>query len=215
MDNQNHNQDPVEICPNCMEPNTAGLANCVYCGMPMHADENTENPSQELNANSPVAGTTGEGAHVEPDNTAPAKPQPKKQNKGFTYAMRGMGLYLIVYAISEIPRSLKLEKQQDRTLSLVSNVIYLIAGVMIAWPMLKEYLDKRKKANEEPAIDTSDPSKTTEVIDGEIVEETPHEDPESLDSDFPEEEYPLDEQELEDLDSLDDDVPADKEPPQR
>ncbi|NMA11635.1 MAG: hypothetical protein GX933_00410 [Chloroflexi bacterium] len=168
MDNQIDNQEPVEICPNCMEPNAVGQINCAYCGMSMHAEENTESPAQEKSADASANGTP-----IEVENTAPAKSQPKKQNKGFTYAMRGMGLYLIVYAISEIPRSLKLEKQQDRMLSLVSNVIYLIAGAMIAWPMLKEYLDKRKKAQSENLDgDTAPVSDTKEVIEGEFVDES-------------------------------------------
>ncbi len=205
MDNQINNQEPVEICPNCMEPNTAGQTNCAYCGMSLHAGENAENSAQELSADTSAAGTPGEA-----DNTAPAKPQPKKQNKGFTYAMRGMGIYLIVYAISEIPRSLKLEKPQDRTLSLVSNVIYLIAGAMIAWPMLKEYLDKRKKAQSGDIEEETAPAlETKEVIEGEIVDQkNVDEVPDETDSDIFDEDFSDKEEALHDPDSLNGDSPA-------
>lgn len=205
MENQIDNQDPVEICPNCMEPNAAGQTNCVYCGMSMHAGENAENATQELSVDTSVAGTSAEA-----DSSASAKPQPKKQNKGFTYAMRGMGIYLIVYAISEIPRSLKLEKQQDRTLSLVSNVIYLIAGAMIAWPMLKEYLDKRKKAQSgEIEEETSPASEMKEIIEGEIVDQkSVDKASDETDSGIFGEDFSDDEEDLRDPEPLDGDFSA-------
>lgn len=177
----------------------------------MHAEENTESPAQEKSAD-----VSAKGTPVEADNTAPAKSQPKKQNKGFTYAMRGMGLYLIVYAISDIPRSLKLEKQQDRMLSLVSNVIYLIAGAMIAWPMLKEYLDKRKKAQSEgPDGDTAPVSDTKEVIEGEFVDESSAD--EALgetDIDILNEDNADEDKGSPDPDLLDKDFPADENKPE-
>lgn len=212
MDNRIDNQEPVEICPNCMEPNAAGQTNCVYCGMSMHVGENAENPAQELSTDTSATETPAEA-----ENTAPAKPQPKKQNKGFTYAMRGMGIYLIVYAISEIPRSLKLEKPQERTLSLVSNVIYLIAGAMIAWPMLKEYLDKRKKAQSGDIEEETTPaSEVKEIIEGKIVDENSADKAlDETDSDIFDEDFSDEEEDLHDPDSLDGDYPAEESREQR
>lgn len=143
-----------------MEPNQAGLANCVYCGMPLHADASGAEAAQDVAAaDAEQPGTDGNASTESPSPKTDA-PQTKKPNKNFTYAIRGMGLYLIIYAVSEMPRSLKIEKQEERTLSIISNVIYLIAGVMIAWPMIREFLEKRKKK-------AADQTKT-EKLDGEV-----------------------------------------------
>lgn len=152
-----------------MEPNQAGLANCVYCGMPLHADASGAEAAQDLAAADAEQPRTNGNASAESPSPKTGAPQTKKLNKNFTYAIRGMGLYLIISAISELPRSLKIEKQEERTLSIISNVIYLVAGVMIAWPMIKEFLEKRKKkaTDQSLEINTAEDQPKAEALDGE------------------------------------------------
>lgn len=155
------NRDNLEICPNCLEPNAKDLANCAYCGMPLRPQTSENGQIIE----SPEAKTSGEETpehEAEKNESAPPQ-KPEKKTNTWTKVMRGMGLYLIVYSIMEMPRSFQLENPNDRTLSIISNVIYLVAGGMLAWPMLKEYLAKRKEKQQGEGDST--------IIEGEIKSE--------------------------------------------
>ncbi len=170
-----------EICPNCLEPNNDDLANCAFCGMPLHGNPGSVELSSEYSDAKtetgalPVQTASAEGTA---DSSDPSKAKNKKDekiNRGFTYAMRGMGLYLVIYSITELPRSLKLENPQDRKLAVFGDIIYLVAGCLMAWPLLKDYLDKRKKKLESTiedksiespqSVDNMDEPHETEVIE--------------------------------------------------
>lgn len=145
-----------EVCPNCLEPNDGDLANCAFCGMPLHNDPESVNAPLpgESGLQTIAAEESGNPSGAPDSETEPQEEsKDKKKGRGFTYAMRGMGLYLIVYAISELPRSFKIEEPQNRTLAVVGDVIYLVAGCLMAWPLLKDYLDKRKEKQQSAAAD--------------------------------------------------------------
>ena len=155
------NRDNLEICPNCLEPNAKDLANCAYCGMPLRPQTSETGEIIESPENRASGEETPEH-ETEQKKSAPPQKAEKKTNT-WTKVMRGMGLYLIVYSIMEMPRSFQLENPNDRTLSIISNVIYLVAGGMLAWPMLKEYLAKRKEKQQGEGDNT--------IIEGEIKSE--------------------------------------------
>lgn len=165
MEENKTKKENYEICPNCLEPNRSDLANCEFCGMPLHPDAAaqvkaavSETSTENTNAVVP-APASGEAAdettQAEPSKTTevptaePAAAPKKKENKGWTYAMRGFGLYIIFYAISEGVTHFKLEDPKERRLGLLADFIYLIAGCLMAWPMLKDYLNDRKKKKAE------------------------------------------------------------------
>ncbi|GEM_PF-929008 len=166
----NENHDNLEVCPNCLEPNTQDLANCAFCGMPLRAQigedgELTDQPeTQQLELS--------DAAHTEAPR-AQQSPKEEKKKGMWATAKRGIGLYLIIYAVMEFPRALKIESSRDRTLAIISNLIYIAAGLLMSWPMIKEYLDKRKgktDANQDAAEDSA------AVIDGvskDVVDEGP------------------------------------------
>ncbi len=167
-------RDNLEICPNCLEPNEKDLANCAYCGMPLR--KQTEIASEALSSEStekPDSDNSDESAKPNPPK-GPA--EEKKPNRGMAYAMRGMGIYLIFYAVTEIPRSLKVEDPKNRMLAIVSDIIYMVAGVMMAWPLFKDYQKKRKEKKEKESaelIDSQTPDNigeetvhSSEIIDG-------------------------------------------------
>jgi hypothetical protein len=154
MEEKQITRNNQEICPNCLEPNNDDLANCAFCGMPLHGNPGVvELPSdhEDGNTNSEISSDPSASIQgsVEPADSPKGKSKKDdKINRGFTYAMRGMGLYLVVYSITELPRSLKLENPQDRKLAAFGDIIYLVAGCLMAWPLLKDYLDKRKQKQE-------------------------------------------------------------------
>lgn len=132
----------LEICPNCLEENREDLAVCKYCGMPLRADGDVEMPTEEEIAEIRSA-----------EEQAPAEPQPeeKKEEKknGFRYAMRYLGLYVIVTAIFQLIDVFKNETDPSQIkLGILANVIYIIAGVMMAYPILGDWLKKRKEAKD-------------------------------------------------------------------
>lgn len=154
------NRDNLEICPNCLEPNTKDLANCAYCGMPLRPQTSEDGQIIE-NPENQASGEETPEHETENNESAPPKPAEKRSN--WTKVMRGMGLYLIVYAIMELPRSFQVEDPNDRTLSIISNVIYMVAGGMLAWPMIKEFLAKRKAKQNGEGDNT--------IIEGKITSE--------------------------------------------
>jgi len=159
-------RDNLEICPNCLEPNEKDLANCAYCGMPLK--KQTETAGEVLSSESiekPDSDNSDESAKPNPPK-APA--EEKKPNRGMAYAMRGMGIYLIFYAVTEIPRSLKVEDPKNRMLAIVSDIIYMVAGVMMAWPLFKDYQKKRKEKKEKESAELVD-SQTPDNIGEETV----------------------------------------------
>lgn len=164
-------RDNLEICPNCLEPNEKDLANCAYCGMPLR--KQAETAGEIISSESTEKPDSDESAKP---NSPKAPAEEKKPNRGMAYAMRGMGIYLIFYAVTEIPRSLKVEDPKNRMLAIVSDIIYMVAGVMMAWPLFKDYQKKRKEKKEKESaelIDSQTPDNigeetvhSSEIIDG-------------------------------------------------
>ncbi|MHC1772433.1 MAG: hypothetical protein AB9907_12025 [Flexilinea sp.] len=165
MEENEPTRNNQEVCPNCLEPNSGDLANCAFCGMPLHDDPE----SLEIQSENPDLNANSEKNNIEIiDKPSTGKPKDEKDgkiNRGFTYAMRGMGIYLVVYSVSELPRSFKIADSQNRKLAILGDIIYLIAGCLMAWPLLKDYLQKRKEKQQdvEPigkrVVDESDYSK--------------------------------------------------------
>jgi len=186
MEENEPTRNNQEICPNCLELNNGDLANCAFCGMPLHADpESLEIQPENTDVNT-IAGSSA-NFNTDKDNIEiidkPSADKPKnekdeKTNRGFTYAMRGMGIYLVVYSVSELPRSFKIEDPQNRKLAILGDIIYLIAGCLMAWPLLKDYLQKRKEKQqkeeifEESVIDISDniQKNTDDPLEADLVE---------------------------------------------
>ena len=127
----------LEICPNCLEPNTEDLAVCKYCGMPLHqgadADEFVSRESEaEMAANRAAA-------------VPQEKKSAKKQENGFRRIMPWLGLYLIYYAITgvfDIRRQIKAAEEAGEAvnapLAYLAQGIWFVAGVMMAWPLIKK-----------------------------------------------------------------------------
>ena len=176
MEEKQNTRNNQEICPNCLEPNNDDLANCAFCGMPLHGNPGVvELPSDHADGNSEISPNPSTSTKHDAEPTDPSKGKNKKDekiNRGFTYAMRGMGLYLVVYSITELPRSLKLESPQDRKLAVFGDIIYLVAGCLMAWPLLKDYLEKRKKKQESTLADKTIDG-TLSTLDAEISDEQP------------------------------------------
>ncbi|NMB94285.1 MAG: hypothetical protein GYA26_08680 [Flexilinea flocculi] len=179
MEEKQITRNNQEICPNCLEPNNDDLANCAFCGMPLHGNPGVvELPSdhEDGNTNSEISSDPSASIQgsVEPADSPKGKSKKDdKINRGFTYAMRGMGLYLVVYSITELPRSLKLENPQDRKLAAFGDIIYLVAGCLMAWPLLKDYLDKRKQKQESTLTQkTIEPIQNTPDAEISVVQNT-------------------------------------------
>ena len=156
-----------DICPNCMEPVSAGAAVCPSCGAPMTEGETGE----DIQA---ATGCAVESAKS-PDG-AENSGKPGSRNEGekgkkpnvMQNITRGMGVYLIYIAVTNgyrvlsNPASLELEAgTKNYWLALVSNVVYLAAGLLAVWPWIKEYLDKRKRIEDAVAAE-----KGGVVVDG-------------------------------------------------
>lgn len=161
----------LDICPNCLEPNTDNLAVCKYCGMPLHqgadADEYImKEESADLEANRREA---------VPEEKKPAK----KQESGFRRVMPWLGLYLIYYAITgcfDISRQIKAAEAEGQTVNVPlaygSQAIWFIAGVMMAWPLIKKGYRKLRglpepeeaeETAEETTVETPEETETTEA----------------------------------------------------
>jgi len=144
-------RDNLEICPNCLEPNEKDLANCAYCGMPLR--KQAETAGEIISSESTEKPDSDESAKP---NSPKAPAEEKKPKRGMAYVMRGMGIYLIFYAVTEIPRSLQKGDPQERMLAIVSDIIYMVAGGMMAWPLFKDYLKKRQEKKEKESAELVD-----------------------------------------------------------
>lgn len=175
----------LDICPNCLEPNTDNLAVCKYCGMPLHqgadADEFLiKKESADLEANRREA---------VPEEKKPAK----KQESGFRRVMPWLGLYLIYYAITgcfDISRQIKAAEAEGQAVNVPlaygSQAIWFIAGVMMAWPLIKKGYRKlrglpepeeaEETAEETAAAETPEETETTEAADTDQPETMPETD---------------------------------------
>lgn len=158
----------MDICPNCLEPNTEDLAVCKYCGMPLHqgadveAYEMTES-EEELARNR---------AEAVPEEKKPAK----KQESGFRRVMPWLGLYLIYYAITgciDINRQIKQAAEEGQTvnapLAYGAQVIWFAAGVMMAWPLIKK--GYRKLRHLPDPEETEEPAEAETAENAELSEE--------------------------------------------
>ncbi len=154
MEENNQERYNMEICPNCLEANEADLAVCKYCGMPLRpVDDSAEIPEVECD------GTLSEENSPEekPEGTLTETEKPKEEKRGFRYAMRYLGIYVIVVAVEQMFSVLKTETDpSQRKLGILANVIYILAGILMAYPILGDYLKKRKSAEELPEEETED-----------------------------------------------------------
>ena len=156
----------LDICPNCLEPNTENLAVCKYCGMPLHQGAD------------PDAFTAQETEAELAANRAAAVPEPpkkqKKQENGFRRVMPWLGLYLIYYAITgffEVSRQIKAAQAEgqpvNEALAYFSQVIWLAAGLLMAWPLIKKGYRKLRHLPEEDEVEEQ-----AEAGNAEAAEET-------------------------------------------
>ncbi len=143
----------LDICPNCLEPNTENLAVCKYCGMPLHKGAD------------PDAFAAKETEEELAANRAAAVPEPpkkqEKQENGFRRVMPWLGLYLIYYAITgcfDINRQIKAAEAEGQTVNTTlaygSQVIWLAAGLMMAWPLIKKGWRKLRHLPDEDETET-------------------------------------------------------------
>ncbi len=165
----------LDICPNCLEPNTDNLAVCKYCGMPLHQGADSEafemkESEEELAKNR---------AEAVPQEKKPAK----KQESGFRRIMPWLGLYLIYYAITgcfDIKRQIQMAAEEGQPvnapLAYGAQVIWFAAGVMMAWPLIKKgyrklrHLPEEDEVEEEQAADPAETAGQTEADEsGEII----------------------------------------------
>ena len=152
----------LDICPNCLEPNTENLAVCKYCGMPLHQDADPDAfAAQETEAELAA-------------NRAAAVPEPpkkqKKQENGFRRVMPWLGLYLVYYAITgffDVSRQIKAAQaegqQVNEALAYFSQVIWLAAGLLMAWPLIKKGYRKLRHLPEEDEVEEQGETENAEV----------------------------------------------------
>ncbi len=175
------NTGNLDICPNCLEPNTDNLAVCKYCGMPLHQGADPEaferkETEEELAKNRAEA--------VPPEN----KPK-KKQESGFRRVMPWLGLYLIYYAITgffdvkrQIQQALEEGQPVNETLAYLSQVIWLAAGLMMAWPLIKKGYRKLRHLPDED--EETEEETTAETVDNAAADENTE--PVTADAETPE-----------------------------
>lgn len=142
-----------EICPNCMEPVPADAAACPFCGASM-TESAGSGEIQMMDGVIEPAQSPDEAETAEKGDAQGADEKGKKPSV-MQNITRGMGVYLIYIALTQgynviaKPASLELEVgTKNYWLALVSNVIYLAAGLLAVWPWIKEYLDKRKRVED-------------------------------------------------------------------
>ena len=151
---------PVEnmsICPNCLEPNPDNLAVCPYCGQPLHPDADV--PDSEM---------PEDAATLEANRQAALKAQQKDQKNsrqnGFRRIMPYLGLYLIFDAVWRIIETSRMGIPENTEnpgnpvnpmLVYGSHVLFIIAGILMAWPLIKQWINKIRpgtfKVDEEEA----------------------------------------------------------------
>ena len=154
----------LDICPNCLEPNTDDLAVCKYCGMPLHqgADPDEflirENEAQMEAARREAA-------------PEPKKPE-KKQENGFRRVMPWLGLYLIYYAITgciDMKRQIDQAQAEGQAvnvpLAYFSQAIWFAAGLLMAWPLIKKGYRKLRHLPEEDEVTENTPEENAEPAD--------------------------------------------------
>lgn len=161
----------LEICPNCLEPNDDDLAVCRYCGQPLNPNAEpidiSAMPEDEktLQANRAAA--------------VPEKKPAKKQESGFRRVMPWLGLYLIYYAVTgcfDMSRQIKAAQEAGQEvntlLAYLSQGIWFLAGMLMAWPLIKKGYRKLRhlpEEDEEPA--EAAPAPETEVPEEDTAEE--------------------------------------------
>lgn len=175
----------LDICPNCLEPNTEDLAVCKYCGMPLHQGPEAD----EFLMKAEEANLETNRAEAAPEEKKPAK----KQESGFRRVMPWLGLYLIYYAITgffdvkrQIQQAVEAGQPVNEKLAYFSQVIWLAAGLLMAWPLIKKgYRKLRHLPDPDEAEAAEEPTETTEetesVTESETETETDSE-PERTDS---------------------------------
>lgn len=156
-----------EICPNCMEPVPAGTEICPSCGVKIN--EFVDTPAADLlsEVKPAAAGEPPSTNGADPGEAAGgAKAKKPTMMQNLT---RGLGVYLLYFAITNgykvlsNPKALELTPgTREYWLSLVSNVLYLAAGLLAVWPWIKEWIEKRKRAGEEIAAESGPGSLTIE-----------------------------------------------------
>ena len=171
----------LDICPNCLEPNTEDLAVCKYCGMPLHQGAEADEFIMKA-----------EEANLETNRAEAAKKKKKtvkKQESGFRRVMPWLGLYLIYYAITgffdvkrQIQQAVEAGQPVNEKLAYFSQVIWLAAGLLMAWPLIKKgYRKLRHLPDPDEAEAAEENAETTEGTEAEAETETGP-DPESTDS---------------------------------
>ena len=176
----------LEICPNCLEPNDDDLAVCRYCGQPLNPDAEPADlsamPEDEktLEANRAAA--------------VPEKKPAKKQESGFRRVMPWLGLYLIYYAITgcfdmrrQIKAAVEAGQEVNTLLAYLSQGIWFVAGLLMAWPLIKKGYRKLRHLPEEdeepaeaaPAAETEVPAEDEADEEAEMTEEEEAADPEA------------------------------------
>lgn len=169
-----------EICPNCLDPIPAGMDVCPSCGTRLNEDPDAVQAE-------PVEGTivTQPNETAGPETAGAANGDGKDGEKKPTMMqnlVRGMGVYLIYtaltngYRVISTPEALGLERgTREYTLGIVSNVVYLVAGLLAVWPWIQEALAKRNGAASDVTIDAA-PAETSETeLDPDQDEPTPDE----------------------------------------
>ncbi len=151
----------LEICPNCLEPNDEDLAVCRYCGMPLH-------PGAEADASAmPEDEETLAKARAEA--VSEKKEEKKPQESGFRRVMPWLGLYLVYYAITgcfdikrQIQQAVEEGQQVNSTVAYLSQGIWLIAGIIMAWPLIKKGWNKIHPSPEKPEEENTAPEAGSE-----------------------------------------------------
>ncbi len=146
----------LDICPNCLEPNPDDLAVCQYCGMPLHPGAEAD-PSAMPEDEAKLAAARAEAA------AAAKKDEKKKQQQGgFRRVMPWLGLYLIYYAITGIIETSRQEELSNPTLAYASWVIYIVAGLLMSWPLIKKGYRKLRHLPEEDEVTEESTENTDE-----------------------------------------------------
>ena len=169
----------LDICPNCLEPNTDDLAVCKYCGMPLHQGADPDEYLMKAEAEN-LEANRAEAVPEEPKKPA------KKEENGFRRVMPWLGLYIIYYAITGIIETSHQEDLENPKLAYASWIIYIIAGVMLAWPLFKkgyrklrhlpdpdEIEEEEDKTSEENTSESDEEQAAGENHDDEVTEELP------------------------------------------
>ena len=168
----------LDICPNCLEPNTDDLAVCKYCGMPLHQGADPDEYLMKAEAEN-LEANRAEAVPEEPKKPA------KKEENGFRRVMPWLGLYIIYYAITGIIETSHQEDLENPKLAYASWIIYIIAGVMLAWPLFKkgyrklrhlpdpDEIEEEEETSEENTSKSDEEQSAGENHDDEVTEELP------------------------------------------